>query len=313
MLANATIEIVANSPGRRRRVEGHNGPMKTPVESISVAANGLRFHALAAGPVDGPLVMLLHGFPETSHGWRHQIPALAGAGFRVVAPDQRGIGGSSKPPGVAAYRIDHLAADIVAMVRALGRERAQVVGHDWGGAVTWTLALHHADVIERVAILDAPHPVAFSAWMRAHASQRRKSWYMAFFQLPWLPEFMLRANGFRLLAKALVQSSRPGTFTPDDLAAYRRAWAQPGALTGMLNWYRGLRLRSGLPSGHTRVAIPVRLMWGDRDAALESGMAEASIAYCDAGEVIHFPEATHWLPAEEPARVNALLLEFLRR
>ena len=287
--------------------------MQTSVETISIAANGLRFHALAAGPVDGPLVLLLHGFPETSHGWRHQIPALAEAGLRVVAPDQRGIGLSSKPAGVSAYRVDRLADDVVAMVRALGRERAQVVGHDWGGAVTWTLALHHADVIDRVAILDAPHPVAFSAWMRSHASQRRKSWYMAFFQLPWLPEFLLRINDFRLLEKALVGSSRAGAFTPDDLAVYRQAWARPGALTGMLNWYRGLRLGSGLPSGHTRVAMPVRLMWGDHDAALEAGMAEASIAYCDAGEVIHFAEATHWLAAEEPARVNALLLEFLRR
>ena len=283
-----------------------------PFETLSLSANGLRFHALAAGPADGPLVMLLHGFPETSHGWRHQMPALAAAGFRVVAPDQRGIGGTDKPAGIAAYRIDHLAADIVALVRALGRERAQVVGHDWGGAVTWHLALHHADVVERVAILDAPHPQAFSAWLRAHRSQRRKSWYMAFFQIPWLPECLLGARRFRLLAKALVDSSRPGTFTPSDLDVYRTAWARPGALTGMLNWYRALRLPPAQPHASPEVAIPVRLMWGDRDAALESGMAEASIAHCRAGEVFHFPEATHWLAPEEPERVNALLLAFLR-
>jgi len=281
-------------------------------ETLSLAANGLQFHALAAGPADGPLVLLLHGFPETSHGWRHQMPALAAAGFRVVAPDQRGIGLSSKPAGIAAYRIDLLAADIVALVRALGRERAQVVGHDWGGAVTWYLALHHADVVERVAILDAPHPQAFSTWLRAHASQRRKSWYMAFFQLPWLPELMMRAGDFRLLARALVRTSRPGTFTPGDLDIYRRAWAQPGALTGMLNWYRALRLPKPMPHASPVVQVPVRLLWGDRDTALESGMAEASIAHCRAGEVFHFPEATHWLAPEEPARVNALLLEFLR-
>lgn len=287
--------------------------MSPPLETLSLAANGLRFHALAAGPVDGPLVMLLHGFPETSHGWRHQMPALAAAGFRLVAPDQRGIGASDKPQGVAAYRIDHLAADIVALVHALGRERAQVVGHDWGGAVTWYLALHHADVVERAAILDAPHPQAFSAWLRAHRSQRRKSWYMAFFQIPWLPEFMLRARDFRALARALVDSSRPGTFTPADLAVYRAAWAQPGALTGMLNWYRALRLPQPHRHASPEVTIPVRLMWGDRDAALESGMADASVAHCRAGEVFHFPEATHWLAPEEPERVNALLLAFLRR
>jgi pimeloyl-ACP methyl ester carboxylesterase len=280
-------------------------------EPLAIAANGLRFHALAAGPVDGPLLLLLHGFPETSHGWNREIPALAAAGFRVVAPDQRGIGLSSKPEGAAAYRIDVLAADVVAIVQALGRERAPVAGHDWGGVVAWYLAAHHADVVERVAILDAPHPAVFSEYLRRHPTQWLKSWYMAFFQLPHLPEAMLRAGDFRRLAHALVATSRPGAFTPDDLATYRAAWAQPGALTGMLNWYRALRLGAQAPLP-ARIAIPVRLMWGDRDTALEPGLADASIACCDAGEVFHFPDATHWLAREEPERVTALLLGFLR-
>ena len=280
-------------------------------ELLAIAANGLQFHALAAGPADGPLLLLLHGFPETSHCWNREIPALAAAGFRVVAPDQRGIGLSSKPQGAAAYRIDLLAADIVAIVQALGRERAQVVGHDWGGVVAWYLAGHHADVVERVAILDAPHPAVFSEYLRHRPSQWLKSWYMAFFQLPWLPEAMLRAGNFRRLAQALVATSRPGAFTPDDLAIYRAAWARPGALTGMLDWYRALRLGKQAPQ-RERVAIPVRLMWGDRDMALEPALAEVSIARCDDGEVFHFPDATHWLPREEPERVTALLLGFLR-
>lgn len=231
----------------------------------------------------------------------------------MVAPDQRGIGLSSKPEGIAAYRIDHLAADILAITRALGRERAQVVGHDWGGAVTWYLAEHHADVIERVAIIDAPHGGVFARYLRSHPSQLARSWYMAVFQLPGLPEALLRADDFRRLANALVSTSRPGAFTPQDLATYRAAWGQPGALTGMLNWYRALRLNAQVPRGSGRVAIPVRLLWGDRDQALEAALAEASIARCDAGEVFHFPEATHWLPREESERVTALLLEFMRR
>ena len=287
--------------------------MTPDFETLEIPANGLRFHALAAGPVDGPLLLLLHGFPETSHCWNRHLLPLATAGFRVVAPDQRGIGLSSKPEGIAAYRIDHLAADIVAIVRALGRERAQVVGHDWGGAVTWYLAEHHADVVERVAIIDVPHGGTFERYLRSHPSQMLKSWYMAFFQLPRLPEALLRANDFRRLAHAIVATSRPGAFTPEDLAIYRQAWSRPGALTGMLNWYRALRLTLKLPRGSGRIAIPVRLMWGDRDQALESAMAEASIARCDAGEVFHFPDATHWLPREEPERTTALLLEFLRR
>ena len=288
-----------------------NGPMIQEFETLSLDANGQRFHALAAGPVDGPLVVLLHGFPETSHGWAKQIAPLAEAGLRVVAPDQRGVGRSSKPTGVAAYRIDVLAADIVALVEALGRERARIVGHDWGGAVAWFLAAHHADVVERCVVMDAPHPAVFSQYLRRHPSQWFKSWYMAFFQLPRLPEAMLRAADFKRLANALVATSRPGAFTPDDLAAYRAAWSQPGALTGMLNWYRALRLGKQAPQ-RARVAVPVRLMWGDRDTALEPGLADASIARCDAGEVFHFPDATHWLAREEPERVTALLLGFLR-
>ena len=279
-------------------------------EHLTIAANGLQFHALAAGPAGGPLLVLLHGFPETSHGWSRTIPALAAAGFRVLAPDQRGIGLTSKPEGTAAYRIDLLAADIVAIIKALGHERAQVVGHDWGGAVAWYLAAHHAEVVERVAILDAPHRAVFYNYLRRHPSQWLKSWYMAFFQLPWLPEAMLRAGNFKRLARALATTSRPGAFTADDFDVYRAAWGQPGALTGMLNWYRALRLGRQVPQ-RARVAIPVRLMWGDRDMALEPGLADASIARCDAGEVFHFPDATHWLAREEPERVTALLLGFL--
>jgi pimeloyl-ACP methyl ester carboxylesterase len=284
-----------------------------PLERLAIAANGLQFHALAAGPTEGPLLMLLHGFPETSHGWSRQILPLAAAGFRVVAPDQRGIGLSSKPAGVAAYRIDRLAADIVAIVRALGRERAQVVGHDWGGAVTWYLAAHHADVVERVAILDAPHPAVFAAYLRRHPSQLARSWYMAFFQVPQLPEALLRAANFRRLTRALLATSRPGAFSSADLDLYRSAWAEPGALTGMLNWYRALRLRAPASPADAPLTLPVRLMWGDRDEALEPGLADASIERCTAGELFHFPQATHWLHREEPERVNALLLEFLRR
>ena len=281
-------------------------------ESRTIAANGLSLHARVAGPVDGPLLLLLHGFPETSHGWRHQVAPLADAGFRVVAPDQRGVGLSSKPGGVASYRLDVLAADVVALVRALGRERAQVVGHDWGGSVAWYLAEHHADVVERVAILDAPHPAVFATYLMRHPSQVGKSWYMAFFQLPWLPEALLQARDFEWLAQALTTTSRPGAFSAADIAIYRRAWAEPGALTAMLNAYRALGQGTRLPRRPGPVTIPVRLLWGDRDAALEPGLADASMAHCSAGELFHFPEATHWLQHEEPERVNALLLEFLR-
>ncbi len=286
-------------------------PQPDGFEHLSLDANGQRFHALAAGPADGPLLLLLHGFPETSHAWAKQIGPLAQAGFRVVVPDQRGVGLSSKPTGVDAYRIETLAADIVALVTTLGRERARVVGHDWGGAVAWHLAEHHRDVVERVAILDAPHPAVFSTYLLRHPSQLGKSWYMAFFQLPWVPEALLKARNFEWLSQALTTTSRPGAFTADDLRIYRDAWAQPGALTGMLNWYRALTLTPRTPRGAGRVDVPLRLIWGDKDTALEPGLADASIVRCSAGEAIHLPDATHWLHHEEPARITALLLEFL--
>jgi pimeloyl-ACP methyl ester carboxylesterase len=287
------------------------------VETLEIDANGLRFHALAAGPRDGPLVLLLHGFPETSHAWRRQLPALAAAGLRTVAPDQRGYGHSSKPPGSRSYVIGLLAADIVAIARALGRERFRVVGHDWGGGVAWYLAGNRPDMVERAAILNAPHGDAFVAALRHDGAQRRRSWYMALFQLPWLPEALLRAGGFRRLERALVASARPGAFEDTDLAAYRAAWAQPAALTAMIDWYRAMRharheVMAGRKRARAPVAIPVRLVWGDRDPFLAPGLAEASIARCAQGRLIRLPDATHWLHHEEPERVNALLVEFLR-
>jgi pimeloyl-ACP methyl ester carboxylesterase len=293
-----------------------NAPGNAP-ETLAIAANGLQFHALAAGPRDGPLVLLLHGFPETSHGWRHQMPALAAAGLRVVAPDQRGYGLSSKPAGARAYTIGLLAADVVAIAQALGRARFQVVGHDWGGGVAWYLAVNRPAVVERAAILNAPHGDAFVSALRHDPAQRRRSWYMAFFQIPWLPEALLRARGHARLVRALVGSARPGAFDETDLAAYRAAWRQPGALAGMLAWYRALRfagpeLRSGRRRPHAPVDMPVRLIWGERDPFLVPALAEASITRCAHGELFRLPDATHWLHHEEPARVNALLVAFLR-
>jgi pimeloyl-ACP methyl ester carboxylesterase len=284
--------------------------MTDDLETLSLDANGQHFHALAAGPADGPLVLLLHGFPETSHGWSKQIRPLAEAGLRVVAPDQRGVGRSSKPPGVAAYRLDILADDVVGLVKALGRERARIVGHDWGGAVTWFLAANRAAVVERCVILDAPHPAVFGTYAMRHPSQLGRSWYMAFFQLPWLPETLLRMRRFEWLAQALTTTSRPGAFSSRDLAAYREAWARPDALTSMLNWYRAMTLRPAA-APIDGIDVPLRLLWGDRDAALEPGLADASIVRCTHGELFHLPEATHWLHHEEPARVNQLLVEFL--
>jgi pimeloyl-ACP methyl ester carboxylesterase len=273
-----------------------------------IDANGLTFHVATAGPDKGPLVMLLHGFPEFWYGWRHQIGALVEAGLSVAAPDQRGYGTSDKPASASAYILDTLADDVVAIGRALGQDRFLLVGHDWGGMVAWHLAARHPKLIERMAILNAPHPATFASYALTHPMQLLRSTYVAWFQLPWLPEAVLRANSCSALKRALTGSSKPGAFDDVELERYRQAWEQDGALTAMLNWYRAMPLAR--PS-RARITMPVRVLWGDADSALGKGLAEAALRYCDQGEVTHVPGATHWLHHEKPAAVNDMLIHFL--
>ena len=287
-------------------------PLDAPgkFDGLRLPTNGITLHAAVAGPPDGPLVILLHGFPEFWYGWRGQMAPLAEAGLRILAPDQRGYNLSDKPAGVAAYTLDRLADDVLGLADALGRERFLVVGHDWGGVVAWHLAGRNPERISRAVILNAPHPATLWRYARRHPSQLLKSWYVAYFQLPRLPELTLRAGGFWALSRVLRRSSRPGIFPGAELAGYREAWAQPGALTAMLNWYRALRLDAGsLPA--TRIRVPVRVIRGDQDAFLDRGLAEAGIALCDRGEVFHRRLATHWVQHEEPEAINRMLTDFL--
>ncbi|WP_324890207.1 alpha/beta hydrolase [Azospirillum sp.] len=276
---------------------------------VAVDQGRVRLHTLLAGPEDGPLAVLLHGFPDTSHGWRRQVPALVAAGWRVAVPDQRGYATSDKPPGLDAYRLERLARDVVDLAGALGRRRFAVVGHDWGGIVAWALALGHPDRVERAVILNAPHPATVLPYSLRHPGQLARSWYVLAFQLPGVPERMFRAGDFRLARRALLATSRPGTVTADDLRRYREAWAQPGAVTGMLNWYRALRRRAPLPQD--RVRVPTLVLWGDRDAFLQPGLADAALERCDDGRLVRFADLGHWLHQEDPARVNPPLIHFL--
>ncbi len=276
-----------------------------------VATNGVTLNVAEAGPEAGPLVVLLHGFPESWHAWRRQIPALVAAGFRVLAPDQRGYALSDKPPGVADYALDALAADVVGLVDAMGRDRASVIGHDWGGIVAWHAIGRHPGRFDRAVILNAPHPDAMFRELKSNPAQLLKSWYALAFQIPGLPERLLRRRDFRSLADGLVRSSRPGTFTTEDLARYRRAWAEPGALRSMIHWYRaGFRHRSTPPADPV-IPVPTLILWGVKDAFIGPGVARSSFALCRDARLEWFPEATHWLHLEEPEAVNRLILGFL--
>lgn len=272
----------------------------------------VRLRAVAAGPKDGPVVVLLHGFPEFWYGWRRQIEPLAAGGFRVVVPDQRGYNQSSKPRGVRRYALSELTSDVMAIADQLGQRKIFLAGHDWGAAVAWSAALSHAERITKLAILNVPHPSVMRRYLVSNRLQLRRSWYMFFFQLPFLPEALFSANDFRMGASALKNSSRAGTFTTEDLEQYRAAWSQPGAITAMIHWYRAaFRFRSHFAD--LTVRVPTRILWGERDRFLLFEMAEASLRYCSDGKVISFPEASHWLQHEEAARVSELLIEFFRR
>jgi epoxide hydrolase 4 len=280
----------------------------TPRHRI-VATNGVRLHALEAGPADGPLVILLHGFPELWYGWHRQIEPLAAAGYRVLVPDQRGYNLSDKPRGIGSYRLDLLAGDVIGLIDAAGRDRARVVGHDWGGAVAWWVGINFPHRVERLAVLNVPHPYVMRRHLRHNRAQRRKSWYIFFFQLPWLPELYFRRRNWAAGERALLATSRPGTFTAADLALYREAWSQPGAITAMIHWYRaGLRRPPPRPAG-PRVEVPALLIWGTGDRFLGREMAQPSIDLCDHGR-LELLDASHWVQHEEPAAVQRLLLEF---
>ncbi len=281
-------------------------------EDRFLRTNGIRLHLIEAGPKLGSPVIFLHGFPEFWYGWRKQIPALADAGYRVIVPDQRGYNLSEKPPGVKAYKIMELVNDVMGLIDALDYERVNLVGHDWGGAVALTLANRYPERLHRLSILNCPHPAVMKRFLMRDVEQLHRSWYILFFQLPWLPERGLRADHGRGLDYALRGSARLHTFNQEDMQRYRESWSQPGALTAMINWYRALLRYPPRSPDDACIRTPLLMLWGMRDAALTHRMARPSLDYCTDGKLIFFQEATHWVQHEAAAEVNRLLIEFFK-
>lgn len=278
------------------------------MEHQFVPTNGITLHTVMAGPIDGPVVILLHGFPEFWYGWRRYMPGLAAAGFRVLAPDQRGYNLSDKPRGLDAYRMTTLVGDVLGLIDATDRERVIVAGHDWGAMVAWWLALLAPERLHRLAILNVPHPHVAWRHLSRDPRQMARSLYAGFFQLPRLPEMLLTAFNWRTLSRSLRDSSLPGTFTDANLEAYRQAWSKPGAMTAMLNWYRAYAQRPS-PLPPPRVTVPTTVIWGMRDFALRGVMAAESVALCDDGELIEMPGNTHWVLHEAAEAINTMLIE----
>ena len=286
--------------------------LPTTAHARFVSVGEVRLHTIVAGPEHGPLAILLHGFPESWYSWRQQIPLLADLGYRVVVPDQRGYNLSDKPRDVAAYRLNRLTADVRGLVRALGRTKATLIGHDWGGVVAWRFAMDYPEALERLVVLNAPHPQAFARELRRGWDQRLRSWYMLFFQLPWLPEALLTFAP-RQTAEFVFRrtATRRSAFDEQTLTRMAAALAQPGAMRAMLNWYRAT-LRFPPPPLSRRIETPTLLLWGEDDAALSEALTHHLAAWVPQIQVRTILNCGHWVQNEAPDEVNAHLRTFLR-
>ncbi len=288
--------------------------MKKSWKHEFVKADGLRMHYVTQG--SGRLVLLLHGFPDFWGVWRFQIPELA-KHFRVVAPDLRGYNKTDKPGGVENYRLNLLADDILGLINALGETRAVVVGHDWGGVVAWSFAAFNPEYIEKLVILNAPHPNAYTSRAKLSLRQLQKSWYVFFFQTPDVPEEVLSRNDYSFL-KNMVKLAfvKKEALTNEDLRLRAKAWSQPGALTAMMNYYRANMnpyiLFSERKIAFPKIASPTYVIWGERDVALSRGLIENTADFVDAPYSIRYiPDCGHWVQLEQPKLVNLYMNKFL--
>jgi pimeloyl-ACP methyl ester carboxylesterase len=273
---------------------------------------GLTGEAGEAG--ERPLMLFLHGFPEFWYSWRHQMRHFADT-YHVVAPDLRGYNKSDKPEGRRAYSLDELVADVRELVANLGYDRCILVGHDWGGAVAWQFAHTHPEMLERLIVMNLPHPVRFYEGIRTFA-QLRRSWYMFFFQLPWLPETLLGRDHCRTIADLFrAQANNPQAFSDDDLDAYRQAASQPGALTAMLNYYRAIPLEafSFDTASYDVLEVPTLMVWGEDDTALGKELTYGTERLVRDLQIKYIPNCSHWVQQDRPAIVNRHMRGFLDR
>ncbi len=271
-----------------------------------VEANGLRFEVLEQGS-GNRLALCLHGFPEHAVSWRHQMPVLAAMGYRVWAVNQRGYGRTTRPTRVMDYALPELMDDVAALIDASGATSTVLIGHDWGAMVAWCFAAGRLRPLERLVIMNVPHPLCFRAALK-HWRQARKSWYVAFFQLPALPERMLMANGGAAVRRMFGRVALP----PDVLAVYTGQIVEPGAATAMLNWYRASRRPSlRMPDLARVIETPTLVVWGERDVALDLICLDGTERYVRDLTLKRLPGVSHWVQQDAPDAVNGLLREFL--
>lgn len=273
-----------------------------------IVSNGVRLHYVTQG--EGPLMLMLHGFPEFWYSWRKQIPEFA-KDHKVVALDLRGYNDSDKPTEQSAYVMAEFVKDIAGVVRGLGYESCILVGHDWGGAIAWNVAYTYPEMVDRLIVLNLPHPAKFAEGLRTPQQLLRSS-YMFFFQLPWLPEFLIQSSGYQLISNAITGMAVDKTaFSPEDLELYRTAAAKPGALTAMLNYYRNV-FQQGLTSRDWGILhVPTLMIWGEDDTALGTELTYGTDAYVEDLRICYIPNCSHWVQQERPELVNQYMRQFL--
>ena len=283
------------------------------ITTRTIEANGLRFAIDEAGEGDN-VALLLHGFPESRYSWREQLPALARLGWRAVAPDLRGYGGSSRPAGKSAYLIDNLVADTAAMFDVLGARRRLLLAHDWGAMIAWVFAIEKVRPLDGLVIMNVPHPAVFAEVLRRPSKQWARSWYVAFFQIPWLPEAALTAGRARAIGRAFRGMAVDKSRFPDAvLDHYRDNAMAPGAVTAMVNYYRANASQmSRWGSGKVaRIETPTLMIWGEEDAALGIELTEGYGPYVADFTLNRLPGVSHWVQQEAPEAVNARLEAWL--
>jgi pimeloyl-ACP methyl ester carboxylesterase len=280
--------------------------------------SGLNMQVARAGQDKGnPLIVMLHGFPECWYSWRHQIRALAPQ-FECAAPDLRGYGETDAPIGVENYSLDKLVGDVADLIEACGHRRAIVMAHDWGGAIAWATALQRPELVERLIVMNCPHLKKFRDNLRGNPRQMLKSWYILFFQIPWLPEALLRARDFAILKRSLRDSAvQKSAFSDDDLAHFRAAFRNPYSVTAAINYYRAL-FRDNVRNRKTpewmerTISAPTMVIWGEQDVALRKeltfGMKEL---FTGPFEIHYVPDSGHWVQQEKPELVNDYVAKFL--
>jgi pimeloyl-ACP methyl ester carboxylesterase len=285
----------------------------TELQYQLIQTRGLRFEVACAGEGE-KLALLLHGFPESAHSYRHQIPLLVSLGYRVWAPNLRGYGRTDRPLGVMSYAMDLLESDVTDLIDASGAKSVLLVGHDWGGMIAWSYAMHGTRPIERLVVMNCPHPGRFFKGLRT-LQQARRSWYVGMFQIPWLPERVIAHDH----ARAIERVTRgwmvhPERITDADIDVFRDNASIPGALTAMLNYYRAAAriLMSRKPRGRgTKIRVPTLLIWGEQDRALGKELTYGTEKYVTDLTMRYIPDASHWVQQDTPEAVNRELAAFL--